>query len=368
MAAPSSGLDRSILCVAVVSASITHTAAAAFTTPADWVRPTDAASAQAGLTTYHEWQRFVSPVGPNTPNDGITGDTAATFALDGLWHINPNTGVTPDVYDTSGGSFVTSSGSIYSPMTPIRPVAEIGSYGLTTGVTYFVVQLRTLGADVVTRDTDTSVALALNGTSVQALDGYSYTELFRQPLGGFGGAIVDHRWTFAAPDDAAFTLAWDVGNSSVSLDAIVIDTRTLTPGDVDRDGDSDFDDLGLLLGAYATSPQPGTLAAQADFDLDGVIDFDDLGILLGVYGTGASAQGLPAPVGPVLGGPLPGGPVLSGPVLSGSALSVPVLSRPAAAAEVLRLGAPTAIPETHLTWAAFAVLGLLVRRRSEEAA
>ncbi len=57
------------------------------------------------------------------------------------------------------------------------------------------------------------------------------------------------------------------------------------PGDVDQDGDVDFDDLGLLLGAYDTAAEP-----RADFDTDGSVDFDDLGILLGNYG-----QGQPVP-------------------------------------------------------------------------
>ena len=40
----------------------------------------------------------------------------------------------------------------------------------------------------------------------------------------------------------------------------------------------DSDDLGILLGAFATSP-------AGDLNDDGVTNSDDLGILLGLFGT-----------------------------------------------------------------------------------
>ncbi len=56
------------------------------------------------------------------------------------------------------------------------------------------------------------------------------------------------------------------------------DPATPCPGDLDGDGDVDFDDLVTLLGAYGTS-------ADGDVDGDGDTDFDDLVALLGAYGT-----------------------------------------------------------------------------------
>ncbi len=54
-------------------------------------------------------------------------------------------------------------------------------------------------------------------------------------------------------------------------------------GDVDRDWDVDFDDLGLLLGGYDDITEQ-----RADFDYDDIVDFDDLGLLLGNYGFGVA--------------------------------------------------------------------------------
>ena len=74
-----------------------------------------------------------------------------------------------------------------------------------------------------------TIALAINGTSVQNLPGYGYQQLASVALGGFGGAQVDHQWTFTAPDAARFTLDWNFAEPSASLDALTIDTRTVVP-------------------------------------------------------------------------------------------------------------------------------------------
>ena len=50
------------------------------------------------------------------------------------------------------------------------------------------------------------------------------------------------------------------------------------PGDVDGDGDVDFDDLNLMLAVYGTGDPLG------DLDGDGDTDFDDLNLLLANYG------------------------------------------------------------------------------------
>ncbi len=63
----------------------------------------------------------------------------------------------------------------------------------------------------------------------------------------------------------------------------------LIDGDADRDGDVDFDDLGILLGNYDL---PVAALTGGDSDGDGDVDFDDLGLLLGNYGFGLSPAAL----------------------------------------------------------------------------
>lgn len=53
------------------------------------------------------------------------------------------------------------------------------------------------------------------------------------------------------------------------------------PGDANGDGVVDTDDLGILLGAFGGTTEPGT---PPDFNGDGVLDTADLGILLGNFG------------------------------------------------------------------------------------
>ncbi len=81
---------------------------------------------------------------------------------------------------------------------------------------------------------------------------------------------------------------FDERNETISFSVPRILSRTVTivddefvTGDIDKDDDVDFDDLGALLGAYDSVVTPGT---GADTNNDGTVDFDDLGLLLGNYG------------------------------------------------------------------------------------
>jgi hypothetical protein len=55
-------------------------------------------------------------------------------------------------------------------------------------------------------------------------------------------------------------------------------------GDVEGDGDVDYDDLVVLAGAYGSSSPSPAYALFADFDRDGDVDYDDLVPLAGNYG------------------------------------------------------------------------------------
>ena len=177
---------------------------AAFIAPS-W-RPADFAQAAATLTTHQGWDAFASPSGPNNP------DTA---------DLNPN-GVA-DAFETSGMSFVTGGGNIYSPTVAITMQVRVPGFGPSAEPTEFIVQLRTQGNEL-----DTA-SLQIDGQPAADLEGYAYTELERVPLGGFGGSLVEHRFAFTLPDSASdYTLTWQGAQSSVSQDAIAIDTRVIT--------------------------------------------------------------------------------------------------------------------------------------------
>lgn len=189
-------------------------APAAFVTPTVWTRPSNDLEAQAGRTTYQEWNVFTSPGGPNDPDGG---------------EVNPNPGTGPNagkanVYDTSGGSFITGSGNIYSPAVATLLDAEVPSYGLGGAYSTSVLfQLRTLGNEV---NYDT-VRLTYNDGADHTIAYSLRQELARVGLGGFGGSQVDTLFSFEIPfSPSTFKIEFDAAGSSMSVDGVAVDTFT----------------------------------------------------------------------------------------------------------------------------------------------
>jgi len=56
-------------------------------------------------------------------------------------------------------------------------------------------------------------------------------------------------------------------------------------GDIDGDGDVDYDDLIIIAGAYGTCEGDPSYVPEADLNGDGCVDYDDLILLAGNYGT-----------------------------------------------------------------------------------
>jgi hypothetical protein len=83
---------------------------------------------------------------------------------------------------------------------------------------------------------------------------------------------------------------------SVNPETIVMDANKtvnaifVLGGDVDGDGDVDYDDLVVLAGAYGSSIGQPSYDERADFDRDGDVDYDDLVVLAGAYGSGSSSM------------------------------------------------------------------------------
>ncbi|GMU24234.1 MAG: hypothetical protein AMXMBFR13_43100 [Phycisphaerae bacterium] len=178
--------------VVALLVGLTTAAQAAFVAPALWSR-------EQANTTYQEWNVFSSPAGPNMPDIG--------------W-LNPNG--TPDLFDTSGGSFVTGSGNIYSPTSVLDLRVVVPDYARTGDVTTVILQTRTNGSEI---DFDT---VRIGGTGFE-----DRGELLRQPLGGFGGFAVETWLKFELPYSASsFTVEFKASGTSMSLDRVAVDTIT----------------------------------------------------------------------------------------------------------------------------------------------
>lgn len=151
-------------------------------------------------TTYQEWNVFTSSAGPNTP------DVA-----------NSNVNGTANVVETSGGSFVTSGGNIYSFSVPTFFTVTVPDFDLGSGyVTNAVVQIRTQGTPV-----DTTSVL-FNGVAAN-----SATLLYTEALGGFGGALEDWKFIYTGvlSNLAVDTITFNATGSSLSLDRVSVDTQ-----------------------------------------------------------------------------------------------------------------------------------------------
>lgn len=199
-------MNRTAAIATFVTLLAFSSANAAFTTPS-WARPADNAAAAATLTTYQYWDVFSSVVGPNAPD---------------VANINPN-GV-PDVFDSGApmnGAFLT-TGNMYSAVGSLKPRATIPGYNVAGNSVDVLVQLFVQGLEININ------SLTVNGVPANTLTAYNYQELSRVPLGGPGGAAVEHLWSFTLPSDAAsIQLDWNWGTPHAMFDQLSIDTRSV---------------------------------------------------------------------------------------------------------------------------------------------
>jgi len=197
---------RAFALASVLSLITIASARAAFTTPA-WPRPADNLAAAATGTTYQHWDVFNSVIGPNAPD---------------LANINPN-GM-PNVYDSgapANGAFIT-TGNMYSAVGSLLPRATIPGYNVPGNSVKVLVQLFVQGLDININ------SLTVDGVAANTLPAFNYQELSRIPLGGPGGAAVEHLWSFTLPSDAAsFQLDWIWGTPHAMFDQLSIDTRSV---------------------------------------------------------------------------------------------------------------------------------------------
>jgi uncharacterized protein (TIGR03382 family) len=180
---------------------------AEFVTPSasawGWTRGTTPWSA------YAEWDRFTSTGGPNMPDVGsFVGGAFSTDASP--WNA----------FDRRRGSFVTGSGNIYSIGQVVAPQVDIPSFGLGPNFsTTIVLQVRTQGSEI------DPASVLLNGLGPTLV-----MELYRMPLGGAGGAVVDMLYRFNIEGNSAgYVVRFQSLSSSMSLDRIAVDAFTAIP-------------------------------------------------------------------------------------------------------------------------------------------
>jgi hypothetical protein len=155
------------------------------------------------------WKTFTDAEGlpGNAPNSVAPGGIVLADAL-----------VTQDV---PGIAFLTGGGNIYSFSGATQfTLSDATTY--TAGLGLVVFQTETLGTEL----DYAGVALTYNlGGGPVSLTS-SRTETFRTPLGGFGGSSVGSlwQWDLSGLGVNSFTINFDAAGSSLSLDAVALDT------------------------------------------------------------------------------------------------------------------------------------------------
>jgi hypothetical protein len=249
-----------------VSLALLAAAGLAAPAAADFVPP-DAFGWQRGAadTTYFMWEVFTSPAGPNPPAPG------------GFPSPLPDGWITPDVSDAAVGSFITGSGNIYNIDAPLIITARTPGYNLGDGyTTRLIVQVRTQGHEI------DPATVAVNGVAPRQTQ-----ELYREELGGFGGAIVEMLYLFELPgSEAVYTLRFDAAEGSMSLDRLSIDTLTIAggascPTDWNQDQQVNSSDISAFLTSWLDSLNNQTLTA--DFDGNGTVNSSDISAFLTVW-------------------------------------------------------------------------------------
>lgn len=160
-------------------------------------------------SAYAQWDVFTSTTGPNTPDVGsFAGGTFGSGA--------PNW----NTFDRNTFSFITGGGNIYSFAGVVAPQVDVPNFGLGAGYsTTILLQTRIQGTEI-----DPATVLIGGVAPVQV------TELLRQPLGGFGGFLVDTLWRFELPGNASgYTIQFAALGSSMSLDRVAVDTFAVVP-------------------------------------------------------------------------------------------------------------------------------------------
>ncbi|MEO1535647.1 MAG: GC-type dockerin domain-anchored protein [Planctomycetota bacterium] len=202
-------------------------------------------------STHYEWDDFSSASGDNAPD--ISADPADVA------------GILPNVIETTGTAFITSTGNIYSLNTVVEFEITVPAFELPGGTTDVVLQTRTQG-----REIDETTILANGQPPVETI------ELFRFELGPddiFGGFLVDVVHRFEVDSSNPVVIEFAASDTSLSLDRVAVDTRTREsvgcPADVNGDGFVNPGDFNAWVIAFNTQ------APECDQNGDGLCNPGD---------------------------------------------------------------------------------------------
>lgn len=220
--------------IAALVAAVLLTASAAHAVPTSFVAPNGSTSpfqdwsVGAANSVHAQWEVFTDAVG--TP--GNLPDIAGSFPAAGT-----PSGTAAVVIGNTPSAFLTGGGNIYSFAAPTSFTVTVPNYGYGAGWnTRFVAQIQNQGSLL----DFASVRLSYDGGS-QSLP-YDYTD----ELIGTPAPENLFAWDLAGFNPSTFTLTFNASASSMSLDALAVDTFTQT---------------GAFAPMGVPEPAAGTLAA-----------------------------------------------------------------------------------------------------------
>lgn len=197
-----------LVAVVVLTAGVAHAVPTSFIAPNGATSPFENWSLGAANSVHAQWEVFTDAVG--TP--GNLPDVAGSYPASG----SPS-GAAAVVIGNTPSAFLTGGGNIYSFAAPTSFTVTVPNYNLGAGWnTRFVAQIQNQGSPL---DIN-SVLLSYDGGN-QLLP-FDYTD----ELVGNPAPENLFAWDLAGFNPSTFTLTFKASASSMSLDALAVDTFT----------------------------------------------------------------------------------------------------------------------------------------------
>ena len=187
------------------------------------------AAGQSAHALQATWDGAYTPLsGGNYAEWNVFNDTSAAASIqDNTPEVSLIGSGSFQVAETTGGSFLTSGGNIYSPFAPI--VLNVTASGLGAGTSDVYLRVSSLG------NFNTTLNQAFTGFTLNGVAG-TYTELFREvssvvtPAGPSNSYEVESlvRW-LGITHSGSLSIAFNSIGDSVSLDQLSLNVGTVAP-------------------------------------------------------------------------------------------------------------------------------------------
>ena len=228
-----------LVAAVILTSGVAHAVPTSFIAPNGATSPFEEWSLGAANSVHAQWEVFTDAVG--TP--GNLPDVAGSYPASG----SPSGGAAALVIGNTPSAFLTGGGNIYSFAAATSFTVTVPNYNLGAGWnTRFVAQIQNQGSPL----DFSSVKLSYDGGN--RLLPFDYTDEL------VGSPVPENlfAWDLAGFNPASFTLTFNASASSMSLDAIAVDTFTQQGA---------FSPMGVpepATGALAALGLIGTLAAR----------------------------------------------------------------------------------------------------------